>query len=130
MRPSHTVTHFVPLDRGRDVVAVQFLDIVCQRAGQNAIHSIRKHLMSFVRPHTLSSNWLIHLQPGGLPVALRRSPVKHKGEKLFVFFLLFFSFVFLSEENLFVFEQWAAESGASQVKDNKLLSNLSLNNGI
>ena len=89
MRLSHTVTHFVPLDRGSDVVAVQFLYIVFQRAGQIVIHSFHKHLISFVRPHTLSSIWLIHLQPGGLPVAPSRSPIKQRGENL-LFFLLFF----------------------------------------
>lgn len=46
-------THSVPLDGGSDVVAVQFIDIVFQRAGQVVSDPMCECLTSLPRPVTL-----------------------------------------------------------------------------
>lgn len=71
-------THSVPLDGGSDVVAVEFIDMVFQRAGQVVIGAICKYLTSLPRPFTLSSNWQIHYQLGGLSVAPCGGSVENK----------------------------------------------------
>lgn len=66
-------THFVPLEGWRDVVAVQFINIVPQRTVQGVGHSFGKALTGFHWPSTLSRHWHIHLQLNGLHVAPGRS---------------------------------------------------------
>lgn len=75
------MTHFVPLDGGTDVVAVQFTHIVFQRAGQGVSYSIHKCLINFPWPSTLASK-TIHYQLGGLSVAPKRSSVGKLWTKL------------------------------------------------
>lgn len=62
------ITHSVPRDRGGDIVALQFGDIIIQRAGKYIRNSVCKVLASFSWPSTFR-RWLVHHQLGGLFVA-------------------------------------------------------------
>lgn len=69
-------THFVPLEGIGNVVALQFVHTLPQRAGQTAGDSVCEHLVGQPRPS--ASSWLLNYKRDGLFVATSRSSDKKK----------------------------------------------------